>query len=191
MTAKPPIPPENVDNWVCEAVRKSFGDQPRSEVPGHLYRRCLGILYAGINPLDYDDHKGRELIERAKNGDTDADAALCLIASRLVHLGDPLPEYLRDYIATILIFRFHAPPKRRKGGDPYALDRRNLFIVTILKRLKSSGVPPTRNRAARDNGTGRSGCSIVAKALSEVGVHIDETGVEKIWAARTRYAVRR
>jgi hypothetical protein len=168
-----------------------FGAQPCSEVGGHLYRRVLVFLHADINPLDYDDQKGRELIERAMNGDTDADAALCGIASRLVRLGDPLPKYLRDYISTILKFRFAAPPKRRKGGDPYARDRRNLFIVTILKRLRGSGVPPTRNRAARDNGTGRSGCSIVAKALSEVGVHIDETGVEKIWAARTRYTVRR
>jgi hypothetical protein len=160
MTAKPPIPPEHVDNWVCDAVRKLFGDQPCSEVGGHLYRRVLVFLHADINPLDYDDQKGRELIERAMNGDTDADAALCGIASRLVRLGDPLPKYLRDYIATILKFRFAAPPKRRKGGDPYALDRRNFFIVTILKRLRGSGVPPTRNRAARDNGTGRSGARL-------------------------------
>ena len=189
MTAKPPIPPEHVDKWVCARVRSWFSEQPDNV--GHMYRRLLVFGDVGINPLDYDDNQGRELIERAGKGDPDADALLCGLAQRFIRSGMPLPEYLGDYVATILTVRFLAPPKRRKGGDPYALDGRNLFIVTILKRLKGSGVPPTRNRAARDNGTGRSGCSIVAKALSEVGVHIDETGVEKIWAARTRYAVRR
>ena len=48
MTAKPPIPPEHVDNWVCEAVRKLFGDQPCSEVGGHLYRRVLVFLHADM-----------------------------------------------------------------------------------------------------------------------------------------------
>ena len=58
----------------------------------------------------------------------------------------------------------------------------------MVSRLVDIGIKPTRNRAARDNT--ESGCSAVAKALARVGIHIDETGVEKVWANRSRYVRR-
>ena len=42
---------------------------------------------------------------------------------------------------------------------------------------------PTRNR---EQTTHESACSIVTEALERVGVHLEETSVEKIWEGRSR-----
>jgi hypothetical protein len=58
----------------------------------------------------------------------------------------------------------------------------------LFRTLQRGGIHPTQNRASRDSG--KSGCAIVAKALASIGIHIDATGVEKVWAGRSRYVRR-
>ncbi len=138
-------------------------------------------------PADYDDGKGHELVKKAISGDSDADAALCGIALKYVLFGKEMPSHLCGYIAAVLINRFNACPRRRKGGDRYANIGRNLFIIAAVSRLQGLGFKPTRNRATR---TQRSGCSIVSEALSRMGFAINESGVEKVWSERSHYYVR-
>ena len=137
---------------------------------------------------DYNDEKGAELIKQANSGDREADAALCRIALQYMLYGKEMPSNLRAYVMGILIRRFKTPPARQRGGSPHGRHRRNLYIVGMVSRLVDMGIKPTRNRAAR--GGVESGCSAVAKALARVGIHIDETGVEKVWANRSRYVRR-
>ena len=105
---------------------------------------------------DYVDEKGRTLIENAKTGDVDADAALCRIAAQFVLLGKEMPEHLSLYIFTVLMKRSDASPQRGRGGNRYAKVGRNLFIVNAVSGLERVGYRPTRNRATC---TQRSGCS--------------------------------
>jgi hypothetical protein len=137
---------------------------------------------------DYDDEKGAELIKQAESGDREADAALCRIAVQYMFFGREMPFNLRSYVVGILLRRFMTPPAPQRGGSPHGQHRRNLYIVGMVSRLVDMGIKPTRNRAARDGA--ESGCSAVAKALARVGIHIDETGVEKVWAKRSRYVRR-
>ena len=136
---------------------------------------------------DYVDEKGQVLIERAKNGDADADAVLCRIGAQFVLHGEEMPHHLRVYIFTVLMKLYDAPPPRRKGGDRYAKFGRNRFIVEMVSQLQEVGYRPTRNRATCAQ---RSGCSIVAEAFSRVGIAIDEAAIEKVWGRRSQFNIR-
>jgi hypothetical protein len=137
-------------------------------------------------PADYDDEKGKVIVEKAFRGDADAGAALCEIAVRHIALQKPLPMHLGSYIVALLRRQFKAPPKRGKGRySAHQNTIRDYVIVYIVASLQKMGIPPTRSRANHGSDSKKaSGCSIVVAALAKTGVHIDETGVEKVWQKR-------
>jgi hypothetical protein len=127
------------------------------------------------------------LRKRALAGDAEADAALCLIASKYLLLKREMPDNLLVYTVAILRERYRTPPRRGRGGDKYANLARNLFILGAVERLKKRGFKPTRNREP-SNDPQESGCSIVAQALQRIGIPTTELGVEEVW--RNREALR-
>jgi hypothetical protein len=141
----------------------------------------------GLVPADYDDEKGKVVVEKALSGDADADAALCEIAFQHILRRRPLPIHLAGYIGALLRLRFKRPPKRRKGRySPHQNTIRDFVIVRAVASLEEMGIDATRNRAKRIKypDTKLSGCAIIAKALAQMGLHIDEGGVDTIWSRR-------
>jgi len=110
-------------------------------------------LFEGLDgePAQYDEAKGAKLWERTVEGDADADAALCLIASEYLRFKREMPDSLRMYIAAILRQRYRTAPRRGRGGDKYANFARNLFILGAVERLKKRGFKPTRNRESKND----------------------------------------
>jgi hypothetical protein len=138
-------------------------------------------------PADYDDEKGKMIVEKALSGDADADAALCEIAFQHILRKKPLPHHLGIYIASLLRLRFKKPPKRGKGRySAHKNTIRDYVIVYIVASLEEMGISPTRSRTHHlSDDKKASGCSIVATALAQIGMHMAETGVEKVWEKRS------
>lgn len=127
----------------------------------------------------YDDEKGERLIARAASGDAVAFGLLCIVAARFVEAGCAMPERLRKYIADFLFSQPKAAGEsRRRGPAPYGNHTRNFYIACTIHHIVKEGFKPTRNRATTEV---ESACSIVAKALPKIGVHLSESAVEKIW----------
>jgi hypothetical protein len=146
-------------------------------------------IFEGLDqrPAEYDDEKGAKLMARAREGDADADSALCFIASKLLLARRQLPPHLSAYICAVLFMRSDKRARRRRGGNPYANAARDTFIVGAVARLVREGFNPTRNRALL-NEAEESACSIVVKALERIGMHLTEAGIEKAWRKAKRFS---
>jgi len=136
---------------------------------------------------NYDDVKGKALIERAYSGDAEAEAALCEIIFQHIWRGLKLPFNLKVFLMVVLRSRYEAPPERTRQFSMDKNFERNFCIVTLVSKLSSCGFAPTRNRAAQDKDGQPSGCSIVAEALTRIGKAITERAVEEVWADRDKY----
>ena len=108
---------------------------------------------------------------------------LCGKAALLIESGETISEPLASYIASKLFDSFFAKASRR-GADGDANVVRDIIILNFVSSLWEIGVHPTRNEASRDKEGADSGCSLVAEVMQELGFHIDERGVEKVWRGR-------
>jgi hypothetical protein len=130
-------------------------------------------------PAVYDDAKGEALVAKAEDGDQVAPKVLFWIAARFVGSGCVMPKHLRRYVADALMKRSRTTPMRRRGPDPYAKHARDTDIAEVVAKIVELGFRPTRNRESETE----SACSIVAKALAMIGVHLSVPAIEKIWNA--------
>jgi hypothetical protein len=80
--------------------------------------------------------------------------------------------------------RRDAPSPRPKR---HAKKARNVNIVFLVEHFQEYGFHPTRNRETHNQ---RSGCSLVAEALSKMGHPISEAGVEEVWRDRDNLTIR-
>jgi hypothetical protein len=129
----------------------------------------------------YDDEKSERLIDKARNGDSVATSVLCNNAARFVESGRPLPTRLRELIVEVLKAVADARPTKR-GRDPYANHPRNFQIACTIFNVINLGFRPTKNRATE----AESACSIVAKALAKLDIHLSDVSIEKIWERFSR-----
>jgi hypothetical protein len=91
-----------------------------------------------------------------------------------------LPAHLRDYVCGLL-------SKTPDGVRRTYAAGRDLYIAEVVDGIVGRGFPPTRNEATRARerygaSANESACSIVAKALARVGVHMSERSIEDLWA---------
>jgi len=68
-----------------------------------------------------------------------------------------------------------SPPKRRGRPRNTARDQ---MLVDMIARIELHGIDRTRNREMRDH---RCGCDIVSQVLGELGIDLEEEGVEDVW----------
>src|SRR5262249_1060358 len=116
------------------------------------------------------------------------------VARRLI-MRAGLPDPVLDYVLRRLDEK---PAAAREGGRPSNVSR-DFWIVHVLGCLAvNHGLPLTRNRARKrklerwiKRGAGDprphtrpSACAVVAQALGELGIGLDETGVETVWSKR-------
>ena len=89
-----------------------------------------------------------------------------------------MPQFLLDYLKDLLAF---ANKKGKPGTSPGDRHVRNKCIAHLIKLAAGFGFNPTRSDASKNKDGGPSGCSIVRDELEQVGIHLSEKGVEKIW----------
>jgi hypothetical protein len=128
-------------------------------------------------PAIYDDTKGEDLIAKARDGDQVARKLLFWVAARFVETGCAMPNHLRRYVAETLTSQSRVAPQPRRGPNPYANHARDTDIADAVKKIVELGFRPTRNRATE----AESACSIVAKALERLNIHLSVPAVEKVW----------
>lgn len=137
----------------------------------------LEILSSGllepVFPEAYDGMQVRLLVERALNGDVEADEQLRVAAIILLEAGMPLPVALGQYVTGILR---EALPRKHKLANR----ERDIQICFAVQRIAEQGFRPTRNVASRGGET-QSACSIVRAALERMGIYLSEDAIEKIW----------
>jgi hypothetical protein len=134
----------------------------------------------GINHA-YDDQKGAQLIASACSGDTNADVVLSAIAAYYVRTGCAMPPRLREYMSRKLDAAMLTgepwPKPRRKRRPRNGNHRRDFIIATVVSALVKGGLPVESGRAQH------SAASIVADALTNLGITLDDRSVVRIWKA--------
>jgi hypothetical protein len=123
-----------------------------------------------------------EAVEWALAGDRMARQACMEAAAKHISEGRALPGTLANFIAAFL-GSAAKKLKGKRGHDPEANIARDLRIVlAVCAAAEKGGLRPTRNDAAQDkSNAAESACSIVARVLSEFGLHLSEGGVARIW----------
>lgn len=108
---------------------------------------------------------------------------LCDFADRLMTEGEPLPPWLGKYLVWAARGDGEALRKGRRGQDPYGNVNRDFAIATAVRLISDlSGLNPTRGEATAYAEKAESGCSVVAKALKDLGVpRMSEKNVVAIW----------
>ena len=82
--------------------------------------------------------------------------------------------------AAIPILKRARPPIRKRGS--YSLTLRDQSIVEAVASIcRQYDFKPTRNPASRDEEHAPCGCSIVADALSKLGIKLGEKRITNIW----------
>jgi hypothetical protein len=91
-----------------------------------------------------------------------------------------------DEVRDLLLRRLDEKPAapRRKKGRP-SNNNLDYWIVLVLARLVAKyNVPLTRSRRRAVRPRGLSACAIVAQTLGELGIKLNEAGVEAVWSRR-------
>lgn len=113
---KIPAHEDEIPKWL-EVCHSMLGDPEN-----HLVKRLVlmaqaltGLGEGDLSRAEYCEEKAALLFDAAAAGDVNADAALCMIASRLLARGKRLPPKLAVYASGILGERGFSPPRRRRG----------------------------------------------------------------------------
>lgn len=126
-----------------------------------------------LSSPSYDDERAKTVIAKAMDGDLEADGILREIA--LEKLQEGLPPNLAAYISSIL-----ADGRSRSGrqGARQRYYARDAWICLAVEEINNLGFDVTRNSTTTE---AMSASSIVAKALTELGVTLSEKSIERIW----------
>jgi len=134
----------------------------------------------GINHA-YDDEKGARLIALACSGDVNADAVLSAVAGKYVYNQSVMPPKLRDYVSrklgSMMANGKPWPKPRTLGRKRNGNHRRDFIIATVVSALIKGGLAVESGRAQH------SAASIVADALTNLGITLDDRSVVRIWKA--------
>jgi hypothetical protein len=167
---------------------------PLSEVKARTDGRLVtfgggGGLFKNAEPIVYDDDKAKPLIAAARSGDINADAVLSSIAAHHVRNGCALPLRLRDYISLKLdavMITGEAFPKqrrvRRTRGNVKPNAKRDFIITWAVEELVRDGHKLGNSRAQH------SASSIVADALTNLGITLDDRRVAQIYRESRKFA---
>jgi hypothetical protein len=126
------------------------------------------------------------IIDCARAGWHDADAALRQLVLDFANRGEPLPAFLATYAAEVVTGRTARAPAGRARVAYFIQD---MFIVILIAELVARfNLKATRSAAARRH---PSAASIAADAMAEAGLHRGaEKAVNKIWQRYGKAATR-
>jgi hypothetical protein len=126
------------------------------------------------------------ILDCARAGWSDADAALRQLVLDFANRGEPLPAFLATYAAEVVTGRTARAPT---GRAPRAYFVHDMFIViTIAELVARFNLKATRSAAARRR---PSAASIAADSWAEAGLHRGaEKAFNKIWQRYGKAATR-
>jgi hypothetical protein len=130
-----------------------------------------------VYPPSYICKNRAYFTSEAMLGDPYAQDVLHDFASALTMDGAKLPHWLQEYV--VWAARHMGRSRRRRGRNPCAQKHRNGIVANAVQMLVEDGFRATRNPATAVE----SGCSIVARALQYIGIHMSEANVNAIWRA--------
>jgi hypothetical protein len=121
------------------------------------------------------------LTSLARGGWQPAHLTLCNMAKILTLFGDPLPKWLQEYI--VFAAEDGGEQRSQRGQSPLTNLIRDMVISIAVESISQRYLlRPTRNSTT----TTESGCSIVAKSLELLGMHMSEANVVAIWRTQRR-----
>jgi hypothetical protein len=185
--------PMSIDQLIAAAASSFKRDLPRSSVGNSRLeqrRTTARMLFnlagskswmsMGAASISWNKNLALELIDRAKDGDREAEKLLRDAASVFINRSLALPPELGDYVVDAL------PPveKKKRGAPPQGKgknDLRDRMIAEMVKQvlLHCVALLPTRNAASEHE----SACSIVARAFTLAsGKNISESSINTIWS---------
>ena len=130
------------------------------------------------NLYTYDADIAVLFLDDAHKGDHTADGVLCNAAAvLLVTTGGIADQRLRMYAAKRLSGEI-CPPKKGRGGDNAFRDA--AIVGLLIPFLLAKGFQPTRN----DSTEGECACSILSKALEQIGIDLSGKRLSNLWARR-------
>lgn len=94
--------------------------------------------------------------------------------------GELSPD-VRKFLLSLLLAADRRPERKGKRRRKNAV--RDQYLVLMIEQIEKRGIKATRNDASHKP----CGCSIVAQVLGELGVNLDERGVEDVWRQRDRH----
>jgi hypothetical protein len=180
------LTPREIDSMPAAGPIPLFGGPPDEHYPRqsdqHVPRSgvsiedlgCTGCLYLYNNTgtdhtLVYDDCKGENLIAKARRGDRDADAILCIIAEKHIGAGAPIPQHLGQYVCEVLWGRADGA-RYNEGGNRHMNFTRNVKISWAAGLLDRCYGINDKTRVNR----------LLQEALKKIGVHISTDGIRQI-----------
>lgn len=157
-----------IEGWIRQIEDLITTDASRE----FLCAQMVGAIYSGSLAMG-------DAVKAALNGDTYLDRALRRIAKEAVLAGDPLPQSLREFIAAALFME--APPSFPKSTEFNSYNRDAAIRVLVERAVQEFGVYKYRNVATdRER---HSACSLVAEALTNMGIKLEEKRVAEIASA--------
>jgi hypothetical protein len=188
---------ERLEKWICRPLKISKDEIYRELLLVRLLSNPdkvrapeggqVPILGGPENhPLVYDDEKAAHLITEACSGDVNADVVLSSVAAKYVSCGCAMPPLLRDYITRKLDAMMATgepwPKPRTRGRKRNGNLQRDWAITWAVEHLRMQGFPLGSDSARH------SASSIVADALTNWGITLDDRRVAQIWNANRRLA---
>jgi hypothetical protein len=96
------------------------------------------------------------------------------VVRQKLQAGEDLPRPLQLYLASLVL-------NKSKGGRPVNFLERDSAIYSVVTATIKRGFHLERNTASYDRNSTESASSIVATALSELGIALSEKNVARIW----------
>jgi hypothetical protein len=186
---------EFLRRWVSPAPGEMNGDVfVRQQMHLSVLSRFDEIWTPDGGPLPrlgenytYDDEKGARLIALATfAGDANSDIILSEIAAHFVRAQCAMPPRLRTYMTRKLEAEWVTgkpwPKIRRRGRRRNGNARRDFGIAVAMSVLVKKGLPIESCRAQL------SASSVVADALTNLGITLDDRSVVRIWKRSRQHA---
>jgi hypothetical protein len=163
------------------AKNKTFVSPNSEDNIKSLYRATFELSFDSEHDLAFQLCK--RVVNRAIKGERYAVQACLEAAAKFIADGRVLPPPLAIFISAHL--QSGAKVGGEKGRHPRGNLMRDMIIANGIMNVKTLfGIFPTRN--ADRSESKHSGCSIFVGLLAEknIGFHISEAGVERIWKKR-------
>ncbi len=163
-----------LDHWIDLVAEALTTDAARTLLRAHIRER----VRQGTIPT-------MQVIEAARAGHEDADAALRELAAEMLDHGEMPPAALRTYAQEALVRPPTTYPRGRNLTDFWLRDVA-IAVIVAMGVERWSSLPPTRNRASKRP----SMCGLVSLALGRRHISVGERRVEKIYADHGKLAAR-
>lgn len=171
-----------------DGARKAAAMMLRIGLDAGIFTPAKGRLLARETMLRdaelaaFDAEPAINVAERAIAGDRDARLVVHTAIAAFVRMEESIPPALRPYLLRLLDVGEVGPIRR--GVNPHNDFAQIEWLIVTIRAVAEYGVEPTRSSATADKGQRESACSIIREELNQMGRHVEESALNKIWSKR-------